>query len=143
MSHNTWDYAAELRACGYRVTPQRRAVMDAVCAGGGQSTLAGILERVRTQDAAINPATVYRSLDFLVDQGLIAKAELHHGEAVYAIAGPAPHHHLICRACRREIVIDVEPIEQLRAVLCERYGFELDARHLMLVGLCAECRDKT
>lgn len=142
MSHNTWDYAAYLRERGYRVTPQRRAVMDAVCAGGGYSALAAILERVRAQNAGISQATVYRSLDFLVDQGLIAKADLHHGESVYAIAGRTPHHHLICRSCRREIVIDVEPVEQLRAALQERYGFVLDASHLMLVGLCSACRDK-
>ncbi len=48
MSHITWDYAASPFAhTGYPVTPQRRAVMDAVCAGNGHSTLAEMLAHVQ------------------------------------------------------------------------------------------------
>jgi Fur family transcriptional regulator, ferric uptake regulator len=142
MSHHTWDYATYLRERGYRVTPQRRTILDAVCAGHGHTTLAEILARVQHRDATINQATVYRNLDFLVDAGLVSRAELCRGETVYAIAGRSPHHHLICRVCRREMTIETGAVDQLQATLKDHYDFDLDAHHLMLVGVCAGCRNR-
>jgi Fur family ferric uptake transcriptional regulator len=95
---------------------------------------------VQQKAPAINQATVYRSLHFLLTVGLIVKAELLAGETVYEIAGPAPHHHLLCRNCHHEIAIDAEPLVALQIAIAERYGFLVDAPHLLLTGLCAHCR---
>jgi len=91
MSHNTWDYVSFLRERGYRMTPQRQIIMDAICEGGRHTTLPEILERVQRKAPAINQATVYRSLHFLLNMGLIVKAEIAPGETVYEIAGRSPH----------------------------------------------------
>jgi Fur family ferric uptake transcriptional regulator len=140
MSHNTWDYAAYLRDRGYRMTPQRQIVMDAICEAQGHTTLPEIWTRVQRKSSAINQATVYRSLHVLLETGLIVKAEVAPGETVYEIAGLAPHHHLLCRCCHHEIEIDAEPFATLQATLQERYGFAVDANHLLLTGLCAHCQ---
>lgn len=140
MSHNTWDYVTFLRERGYRMTPQRQIIMDAICAGGGHTTLPQILERVQQKAPAINQATVYRSLHFLLNMGLIVKAEIAPSETVYEIAGQSPHHHLLCRNCHQEIEIDAEPLAALQIAIAERYGFLIDAPHLLLTGLCAHCR---
>jgi len=140
MSHNTWDYAAYLRDRGYRMTPQRQIIMDAICEGHGHTTLPEILQRVQQKSTAINQATVYRSLHFLLETGLIVKAEVAPGEIVYEIAGQSPHHHLLCRACHREIEIDAAPLTTMKAAIQENYGFMVDANHLVLTGLCACCQ---
>ena len=140
MSHNTWDYVSFLRERGYRMTPQRQIIMDAICAGGGHTSLPQILERVQQKAPAINQATVYRSLHFLLNMGLIVKAEIAPGETVYEIAGRSPHHHLLCRSCHHEIEIDAAPLVALQNVIEQQYGFMIDASHLMLTGLCAHCR---
>lgn len=141
MSHNTWDYAAYLRERGYRMTPQRQVIMDAICEGDGHTPLPKILERVQKKSPGINQATVYRSLHFLLEQGLIVKAEMTLGETLYEIAGQSPHHHLHCRHCQHEIEIDAEPLAAMQHTIRERYGFAMDANHLVLTGLCAECQD--
>ena len=143
MSHNTWDYAAYLRDRGYRMTPQRQIIMDAICEGHGHTTLPEILQRVQKKSAAINQATVYRSLHFLLETGLIVKAEVAPSEVVYEIAGHSPHHHLLCRACHHEIEIDAEPLTTMKAAIQERYGFIVDANHLVLTGLCSYCQQET
>jgi Fur family ferric uptake transcriptional regulator len=143
MSHNTWDYAAYLRDRGYRMTPQRQIIMDAICEGHGHTTLPEILKRVQKKSAAINQATVYRSLHFLLETRLIVKAEVAPGETVYEIAGQSPHHHLLCRRCHREIEIDAEPLTAMKVAICERYNFAVDANHLVLTGLCAHCQSNT
>ena len=140
MSHNTWDYVTFLRDRGYRMTPQRQIIMDAICEGNGHTTLPEILERVQHKSSAINQATVYRSLHFLLDIGLIVKAEVGSGELVYEIRGRSPHHHLLCRVCHHEVEIDAEPIWALQQSLQARYGFTIDAHHLLLTGTCAECQ---
>ncbi|MEZ4622867.1 MAG: Fur family transcriptional regulator [Caldilineaceae bacterium] len=141
MSHNTWDYAAYLRNRGYRMTPQRQSIMDAICEAQGHTTLAEVLARVQQKSIAINQATVYRSLHFLLETGLIVKAEAPTGETVYEIAGHSPHHHLLCRACHHEIEIDSAPLATLQAEIQQRYGFAVDANHLVLTGLCAYCQE--
>lgn len=140
MSHNTWDYVSFLRERGYRMTPQRQIIMDAICEGGGHTALPQILERVQQKAPAINQATVYRSLHFLLNMGLIVKAEITPGETVYEIAGRSPHHHLLCRACHHEVEIDAQPLAALQAEIQQRYGFLIDASHLLLTGLCAHCQ---
>lgn len=122
------------------MTPQRQIIMDAICEGGGHTTLPQILERVQQKSSAINQATVYRSLHFLLNMGLIVKAEIAPGETVYEIAGQSPHHHLLCRSCHQEIEIDAEPLLALQSDIEQRYGFMIDASHLLLTGLCTHCR---
>lgn len=140
MSHNTWDYVTFLRERGYRMTPQRQIMMDAICDGGGHTTLPEIFERVQRKAPAINQATVYRTLHFLLNMGLIVKAEIAPGETVYEIAGRSPHHHLLCRVCHQEVEIEAQPLAALQAELQQRYGFLIDASHLLLTGLCAHCQ---
>lgn len=141
MSHNTWDYAAYLRDRGYRMTPQRQMIMDAICEAQGHTTLPEIWARVQRKSSAINQATLYRALHFLVETGLIVKAELAPGEMVYEIAGPSRHHHLLCRACHHEIEVDAAPFDELHTALQARYGFAVDTNHLLLTGLCAYCQE--
>ncbi|MEZ4737536.1 MAG: Fur family transcriptional regulator [Caldilineaceae bacterium] len=140
MSHNTWDYVTFLREQGYRMTPQRQIIMDAICEGGGHTTLPQILERVQQKAPAINQATVYRSLHFLLNMGLIVKAEIAPSETVYEIAGRSPHHHLLCRVCHQELEIDAEPLAALQAEIQQRYDFLIDASHLLFTGLCVHCQ---
>ena len=140
MSHDTWDYASYLREQGYRITPQRQIIMDAICEGDGHTTFPEILARVQQKAPAINQATVYRSLHLLLDTSLIVKAEINSGETVYEIVGPSPHHHLLCSACQSEIDIDTKPLEALQADIKERYGFTINAKHLLLTGLCRQCQ---
>lgn len=140
MSHDTWDYVTFLRERGYRMTPQRQIMMDAICEARGHTTLPEIFERVQQKAPAINQATVYRTLHFLLNMGLIVKAEIAPGETVYEIAGRSPHHHLLCRACHHEVEIDAQPLAALQAEIQQRYGFLIDASHLLLTGLCAHCQ---
>lgn len=142
MSHNTWDYVSFLRERGYRMTPQRQIIMDAICEGGSHTTLPEILERVQRKAPAINQATVYRSLHFLLNMGLIVKAEIAPGATIYEIAGRSPHHHLLCRICHHELEIDAQPLVALQTDIKQRYGFVIDASHLVLTGLCAHCQSE-
>jgi Fur family ferric uptake transcriptional regulator len=128
-----------MREHGYRVTPQRQLILDAICASGGHTTPDEIYERVQARTPAINRATVYRTLDFLSELRLIVAIRMG-GQTYYEIAGETPHHHLICRACGGMTQLDNALIDELIEAIDEKYNFTVDMDHVGLFGLCEPCR---
>lgn len=139
MSHHQLDYVTSLRAQGFRVTPQRQTILDAVCAGEGHTTLPEIYARVQAVSPAINLATVYRTLDFLLQAGLIVTADIG-GQTVYEIAGTTPHHHLACHACGRVEQIDPDLVQVFFRAVAQAHAFDVEMHHLVLTGRCRQCR---
>jgi len=140
MSHQRWDFTGLLHRGGYRVTPQRLMILDAVCEGGGHTTAEEIYHRVQTKSACINRATVYRTLDFLHEQRLVVAADMGGGRLVYEIAGDTPHHHLVCRNCGKIEVLANDVVQGMYAAINQRYEFTVREDHLVMFGLCKGCR---
>ena len=138
MSHDRLECAAQIREQGFRVTPQRLLLLDAICEGNGHTTFDEIYERVKSKAPGINQATVYRSLDFLCELRLVVSAEIE-GRTVYEIAGETPHHHLVCRKCGAVQDLADFHFEELRSHLLKEHGFKTDLDHMVLNGLCAGC----
>lgn len=142
MTHYLLNYVERMHEHGYRVTPQRRLILDAICAGG-QSTLEEIQARVQASDPSVNLSTIYRTLDFLCELHLVVAAEVNAGHAVYEIAGLEPHHHLVCRRCGRMVQINNNEVSAFFARLEEQHGYHIEMDHLTLLGLCAECQSES
>ncbi len=140
MSHHTWDYGALMRARGFRVTPQRQLILDAICECGGHCTPEDIYTLVHTQAPALNRATVYRTVDFLCELRLVVAADVGGGKKVYELAGETPHHHLICRTCGRVEQIQHATVKVLLDKLDRDHHFKVDMDHMALFGLCSKCR---
>jgi Fur family ferric uptake transcriptional regulator len=140
MSHDRSECAAQMRESGFRVTPQRMLLLDAICEGNGHTTLDEIYERVKAKAPGINQATVYRTLDFLCELRLVVSAEIE-GRSVYEIAGETPHHHLVCRGCGAVQELGDFHLHELRDHLLEEHGFKANLDHLAITGLCARCME--
>ena len=139
MSHHRWDYAALIREQGFRVTPQRELIMDAICEGEGHTTPDEIYGRVRAKTPHVNRATVYRNLDFLCEMRLIVAVQIG-GHMYYEIAGDTPHHHLVCRNCNKVERISHDTVKALFDKVEREQRFMVDMDHLALFGLCHKCR---
>jgi Fe2+/Zn2+ uptake regulation proteins len=100
----TWQ--EELRAKGYRVTPQRQLVLEAVTALE-HGTPEEICTAVQRTAQGVNISTVYRTLELLEELSLVKHAHLGHGPPTYHLAVDAEHVHLVCRGCGA--VSDVSP----------------------------------
>jgi Fur family transcriptional regulator, ferric uptake regulator len=133
----TWDDA--LRASGYRVTPQRQLVLEAV-ARLEHATPEEIYGDVRQTARGVNVSTVYRTLELLEQLGLVKHSHLHHGAPTYHLAEHAQHVHLVCRRCERVTEVDQATVRPLVTALEEHQGFLTDVGHLTVFGLCADCR---
>jgi Fe2+ or Zn2+ uptake regulation protein len=141
MSHTTHDYAAHIRRQGYRLTPQRQLILDAICAGGGHTMVDEIWARVQDRAPAVSRSTVYRNLEFLQALHLVVAAEIG-GQTVYEIPHEHPHHHLNCQGCGQMIEIGQDALGSAFAALEGQYGFRVGADHLVLKGLCRDCRTR-
>lgn len=129
------ELASRLRGRGYRMTPQRQLVLDAVEALGHATP-----DEVRDHlEGAVNTSTVYRNLEVLEELGLVRHTHLSDRAPTYHSARESEHFHLVCRSCRR--VTSVSPVsaaglvEQLRA----EHGFVTDVGHVTLFGHCVDC----
>jgi len=136
------SYLQTLREVGYRITPQREMIIEALAHSGQHVTAEEIYTQVQGRSRAINVATVYRTLDLLVENGLACRAGLEDSCVVYAAVDHGPHIHLTCRSCG--LVIDANPamLAPLADQLDREHNFTADLQHLSLVGLCADCRSK-
>ncbi len=139
MSHQNWDYAALMHDRGFRRTPQRQFVLDAVCEGRGHTSAEEVFERVQTKAPAVSRATVYRTLEFLRQQQLVVAADIG-GHTVYEIAGAQPHHHLVCLECGVQEPLEHDVVKRFFAQIEREDGFLVKTNHLALFGLCRQCR---
>jgi Fur family ferric uptake transcriptional regulator len=134
----TTDWKSDLRQRGYRLTPQRQLVLEAVGALE-HATPEGILAEVRRTASGVNISTVYRTLELLEELGLVSHAHLGHGAPTYHLADRHDHMHLVCRDCDSVTEAGVELAAPLREGLRERFGFETDMKHFAIFGRCEDC----
>jgi Fur family transcriptional regulator, ferric uptake regulator len=133
------DLRAKLRGSGYRLTPQRELILDAVDTLG-HATPDEVLAEVRKKSSALNVSTVYRTLEVLEQLGLVRHAHLSDRAPTYHSVGGHEHFHLVCRNCHKVISVDPEVLEPTLTRLREEFAFEVDVGHLTVFGRCTDCQ---
>ena len=133
-------WQAELRARGYRLTPQRQLVLEAVGAIG-HATPEEIATAVRRTASGVNISTVYRTLELLEELGLVRHTHLGHGAPTYSVAGDDDHVHLVCRDCDGVEEVSTELVADVIARLATDKGFTVDVGHFVLFGQCKACSE--
>jgi Fe2+ or Zn2+ uptake regulation protein len=129
---------SELRAQGYRLTPQRLAILNILHESKEHLQPTEIFQRARQVMPGLTEATVYRTLIFLTDQGLVLAAHVGSGQLVYEIA-EHDHDHLICRACGHTEEIDHAVLVPLYKQFEVITGYRIDSVHQTFFGLCPDC----
>ena len=132
------SWQEELRAKGYRVTPQRQLVLEAVT-NLEHATPEEICTEVQRTARGVNISTVYRTLELLEELGLVSHAHLGHGAPTYHLADRHHHIHLVCRDCTDVIEADVSVVAEFTAKLRDGFGFETDMKHFAIFGRCESC----
>lgn len=136
-SHDSFDH---LREQGYRLTPQRLAILRILRECGEHLTPAEIIVRAREELPGMTEATVYRTLNFLTEHELALAAHVGSGQLVYEIA-EHDHHHLICRTCGEAVEIDHSALEALYDRFADETGYRIDSLHQTFFGLCPACQE--
>lgn len=134
----TGSWQTQLRAGGYRLTPQRQLVLEAVVTLE-HATPDEILTAVRRTAGGVNISTVYRTLELLESLGLVRHTHLGHGAPTYHASAEDAHVHLVCRTCEGITEVSRDVVGDLVLRLAAQEGFVADVGHLAIFGLCQEC----
>ena len=132
------DWHEKLRSRGYRLTPQRQLVLEAV-GRLGHATPEDIVTAVRETATGVNISTVYRTLELLEELGLVQHTHLGHGAPTYSVASDHDHVHLVCRDCGGVEEAPPEVVAPVVEQLASTRGFQVDVGHFAVFGRCASC----
>lgn len=125
---------------GARLTPLRRRVLELIWSGHAPSGAYALLDRLREDGLADAPPTVYRALDFLLEQGLIHRIESRN--AYIGCAHPESAHgaeFMICTACGAAMEIAGGPIGRAVEASARELGFSVARPTVEIEGTCAAC----
>ena len=129
-----------LRAAGYRSGGARAAVIGFLAGQDCCLSAQEIFDGVR-RDRPVGIATIYRTLDLLVELRLVQKVDLGGGTARYErAAGHDHHHHVVCGDCGKVEPFSDERLETAMESLAGTLGYKLDTHDVVLRGACGECR---
>ncbi len=136
--------AAAERLCAakdLRFTPLRRRVLELVWSSHKPVGAYALLDSLRNEELGSAPPTVYRALDFLIENGLI-----HRIERMNAFVGcnhPGESHRgffLICSECGNAEELDGEALSETISTSAARRGFTARDMTLEVTGVCGDCR---
>lgn len=130
-----------LQSRGMRNTEPRRILVETVFSRHDHFDADSLIEQLPAKgtDGYVGRATVYRTLECLVDAGLLRKFELD-GRAVYEHDYGYPQHdHLYCTQCEQLIEFHSEAIVQLRDAVARDHRFRVSGHRLIIQGVCEQC----
>ncbi len=130
-----------LRRRGYKLTPQRRLILDIVHGSVHLRTAEEIFAIAHEKMPGVNKSTIYRTLDLLEKLGCVFKNELNN-KIVYSYADESDHQHLVCTVCGKALECDECLLLPTKKMLEDKYGFQVNLKHLVMSGICQECRNK-
>jgi len=135
----TQELAETLRERGFRMTPQRHAIIHILKESDCHLSPAEVFEKARQAVPGITETTVYRTLEFLADTEVLQPALNEHRHLVYQITGEE-HHHIICSSCGAAFEIENSLTRGLFQKLEDQSGYHMSTNHLTFYGLCPNCR---
>ena len=125
---------------GPGLTPQRQAVLEEIRAREDHPTAGEVFAGARKRLPSISFATVYNSLRYLKQAGLIHEISFGDGASRYDRETDR-HDHAICNQCGKLVDFDFPEAANLMRIAARKSRFKPESVHLTLRGLCPECRE--
>ena len=135
------NFKTVLRKEGLKITPQRVAILKEIIKDKGHRESEEIYFAIKSSKTHVSRATVYRTLDILVQNNFVRKLNIGDGRERYESKINSLHHdHLICEICHNIIEFVDQDIEMLQDKIAKKYQFSLTRHVHQLFGICKECR---
>ena len=133
------EYASQLRARGFRMTSQRLAILHVLRHSETHLSPREVYRLAKQELPSLTEPTVYRTLEFLAENGLARPSQKGNGHLMYEIAG-SEHHHLVCRLCGDETQVDHAVLEHLYQKLESTSRYVRIDSHMTFFGVCPSCQ---
>jgi Fe2+ or Zn2+ uptake regulation protein len=134
---------AAFEEMGLRHTRPRRLLAERLAALAASATdfsTDELWHELKQLDARLGRATVYRTVEVLLKEGLVDRVEFPDGTHRYRVCGGRHHHHVTCTRCHRVIEVETCLPGEAFAAIALKTNFALEGHSLELFGRCADCR---
>jgi len=126
---------------GYRITPERFEVLDAVMNASGHFDADELFLGLKKSGSKVSRATVYNTLDILEECSLVFKTRLKdHGSRYEKAFGRAHHDHLVCVQCGKIVEFTDDTIERSQEAVAKKFKFKLISHSHQIFGVCPDCK---
>jgi Fur family transcriptional regulator, peroxide stress response regulator len=145
MDQNKDRYTAlleKLRKKGYRITPQRAAILKTFSESHDHLSVEQVYEHVKPAFPMTSLATVYKTVAMLKEEHEILELGFAGESSRYDVINPHPHPHLICIKCQRIIDPDIELFSNLSQEMTDRYGYQIINQRVDFYGFCPQCQQQ-
>jgi Fur family ferric uptake transcriptional regulator len=137
------QFVAFLQEQGAKLTPQRLRIAETVFDTHRHFTAEELYVLVKQREPLVGRVTVYRTLEHLVESGMVEELSIQKGVATYEhVTGHAHHDHLICTHCGKLTELSSQRLEKVKHEEAEAAGWEPLSHSLKVYGLCPDCRKK-
>lgn len=137
-------FKQRLKTGGYKLTPQRRAVLEVIIDNEGKHlSTEEIYDIVKKECPEIGLATVYRTLQLLEKMGLVCRMNFDDGCNRYELIHDEEdhqHHHLVCIICGNVDEVEGDLLESLEEKIEEKYDFKITNHSVKFFGYCSKCK---
>lgn len=124
------------------VTRQRDVVAHTIFESDDHLSVEEIQRQLRDRQVRVGTATIYRSLEVLLQSGLVRSHDFGEGFKRYeAMAGGGQHGHLICGRCGGVTEFSTERFERILPIVADEHGFQYQRHRVEVHGLCRACRE--
>lgn len=131
---------ARLKERGFRLTPQRMAVLRILAASEDHPSVETIHERVRADFPMVSLATVYKTVNLLKEMGEVLELAFGDDHRRYDGNRPRPHPHLICVKCHSIADVNFAGLANLPDEIARHSGYQILNHRLDFFGICPACQ---
>jgi Fur family transcriptional regulator, ferric uptake regulator len=122
-----------------RQTKQRRAVMAALAQLEDFRSAQDLHSFLQKSGHSVGLATVYRTLQRMVEFGDVDMLRTDEGEAIYRRCSDTHHHHLVCRSCGATVEVEGPTVERWTHAIADEHGYSDVSHTLEIFGNCSNC----
>lgn len=132
--------AERVRGLGYRMTPQRLAVLRVLANSREHPSVEDIYDEVKADFPMTSLATIYKTVTLLKEIGEVMELHVGGGRNRYDGRRPDPHPHLICLHCGEILDPDIATVDSLPEELVRETGYQIVGQRLDFFGVCPACQ---
>lgn len=135
------DTLNQLKRTGLRITDPRIEVVEEIHSRRGLFTGEQLYDDLRQRGSGVGRATVFRTIDVLVELEILDRVHQPDGAHGYILRGPGHRHHLVCSECGDVVEFQGCNVDELIENLASETSFRIEGHWLEIFGTCGRCQD--